>query len=137
MCSSYHHTLFFFRYRDQRGRFRTIMSNDCPDSCPRILRFSTNDPEVTYNGQKVGDDEQNCVKQMNSAVPKISRFMVRTPFPTTAPIMECQDSPNHQKFQMGKKRRSCKWMTQRGFRVTKFCKEKHIQLGCPKSCYQC
>ena len=120
------------------------MSYDCAGGCPRISRYSTDDSQVTYNGRPVGNEGQNCVKQMNYATPFISEFMVRTPFPTSAPTgpqalpsPRCMDSPNSKKFNFGKKRRNCKWMRKRETRIKKWCQYKYIQSGCPKSCDHC
>lgn len=39
-------------YQDPGGAFRTVMSYDCPDGCPRVLHFSN--PEVLYGGSPTG-----------------------------------------------------------------------------------
>ena len=118
------------------------MSYDCPNGCPRVSRYSSNDPKIKYNGSVVGNDNQNCAKQINYAVPFVSGYMVRTPFPTSAPTIAnlgigCKDAPSSKKFKMGKKKRPCKWMKKKDERKKKFCKYKYIQNGCPQSCGKC
>jgi hypothetical protein len=55
---------YSYGYRDEVGRFRTIMAYACPTvSCPRVKYFSN--PRLLYNGRPLGID--HTVNPTNSA----------------------------------------------------------------------
>ncbi len=55
---------YSFGYRDEVGRFRTVMAYACPTaSCPRVKYFSN--PRLLYNGRPLGID--HTVNPANSA----------------------------------------------------------------------
>jgi peptidyl-Asp metalloendopeptidase len=54
---------YSYGYRDEIGKFRTIMAYSCPTSCPRVKYFSN--PRLLYNGRSLGID--HAVNPTNSA----------------------------------------------------------------------
>ena len=55
---------YSYGYRDEIGKFRTIMAYDCPTvSCPRVKYFSN--PRLLYNGRPLGID--HTINPSNSA----------------------------------------------------------------------
>jgi hypothetical protein len=54
---------YSYGYRDEIGKFRTIMAYSCPTSCPRVKYFSN--PRLLYNGRPLGID--HAVNPTNSA----------------------------------------------------------------------
>ncbi|TKB75190.1 MAG: hypothetical protein E8D46_03465 [Nitrospira sp.] len=54
---------YSYGYRDEIGKFRTIMAYNCPTSCPRVKYFSN--PRLLYNGRPLGID--HAINPANSA----------------------------------------------------------------------
>ncbi len=58
--------LYSYGYRSETQTFRTVMSYDCPDGCPRIPYFSN--PQVNYKGRATGIDySTNPVRSADNA----------------------------------------------------------------------
>lgn len=64
-----------YGFRDPSNRFRTIMSYNCVGKhCPRVQRFSTNDPNLHYNTSRIGDDLHDNVQQINLVSSNVSKY---------------------------------------------------------------
>lgn len=77
-------------YQDPKKNFRTIMSYKCVDKkCPRVNRYSN--PDLSYNGEPMGTQTENNVKQLNMIASTIANWyinpddVVATQIPTVTP----------------------------------------------------
>ncbi|MDJ0655830.1 MAG: M12 family metallo-peptidase [Xanthomonadales bacterium] len=56
--------------------FKTIMAITCGMNCPRILYFSSADPNVLFNGQMVGNVNQDNARTLQASLPVSGKFRV-------------------------------------------------------------
>ena len=122
----------------------------CPKSCQQCSAPTTGQQcmdSPNHKKFKMGKKQRTC-KWMSKKVFRIKKYCKYNKIQSGCPKScdqqcsapttgQCKDSPNHKKFKMGKKQRTCKWMSKKVFRIKKWCKKKSIQSGCPKSCDQC
>jgi hypothetical protein len=60
-------------YYNQAGKWRTIMSYNCPGGCTRLPYWSN--PNITYNGAAMGTEgQQNNARVLNETAPVITTF---------------------------------------------------------------
>ncbi len=66
---------YAFGFKDSSNKFRTIMAYNCEQKyCPRIQNFSTDNPNIRYDGTLIGDSFHDNVRQINSLSAYVSTF---------------------------------------------------------------
>jgi hypothetical protein len=71
------------------SRFRSIMSYDCSNQCPRVGYFSN--PNVKYQGKSTGDGSANNVQWINARLNTYANF--RQSVVGSTPIVPAQPTP--------------------------------------------
>jgi len=103
---------YAYGYQDPEGKFRTIMSYDCPTnaSCLRVQRFSTSNPIFKYEGKPIGSNREDNVRQINEVALTVANFrqssqsssMHPSTYPTQGPSSTSttmsNNSTNHASF---------------------------------------
>ena len=63
-------------YRDESKGFRTIMSYPCENGhrCPRVLRISSSNNNLRYNGHPTGNSNHDNARQINLTKSRVSEY---------------------------------------------------------------
>jgi len=65
-----------YGYKDPDSLFRTVMSYDCTNVCPRIPRFSTANENFKFSGKKIGSVDRNCAATINTNSVHVANYKV-------------------------------------------------------------